>query len=49
MDAKKLHELQMDVVNQRGLPGLYEAMLQTSQRELCEALQKITVYLEQTH
>ena len=47
INAKKLHELRMDVMNKRQLSGLYEAMLQTSQVELCDALQEITMFLEQ--
>ena len=47
INAQKLHELRMDVMNKRQLSGLYEAMLQTSQVELCDALQEITMFWEQ--
>ena len=47
INAQKLHELRMDVMNKRQLSGLYEAMLQTSQAELCDALQEITMFSEQ--
>eukprot|EP00978_Attheya_sp_CCMP212_P004570 scaffold9981_cov51-Attheya_sp.AAC.1 len=45
-DTNKLHELRMDVLNEKGLFGLYEAILFTSGTELCAALQAITICLE---
>lgn len=36
----------MEVLNSRGLAGLYEAIIQTSGREMFEALCAITLYLE---
>ena len=45
-DTNKLHELRMDVLNEKGLFGLYEAILFTSGNELCAALQAITICLE---
>ena len=46
LDVDKLRQLQMDVLNERGLVGLYEAILATSQKELCFALKIITQYME---
>lgn len=46
LDADKLHQLHMDVLNERGLVGLYEAILATGQKELCFALKMITQYIE---
>ena len=46
IDANKLHELRMDVLNKRSLSGLYEAILQTSQTELFTAMKEITLFLE---
>jgi hypothetical protein len=48
-DPNKLHELQMDALNNRGLAGLNEAILETGKAELCLALQQITLHLEQQH
>lgn len=45
-DTTKLHEMRMDVLNEKGLQGLYEAMLETSGNEFCAALKAMTVYLE---
>jgi len=39
-------KLRMDVLNRRGLPGLYEAIIKTSGRELCFALKSLTEYFE---
>ena len=48
VDGQKLHELRMDVLNERGLVGLYEAILETNtgRRDLFEALRAITVHME---
>jgi len=48
-DSDRLHELRMRALNGRGLPGLYQAILQTEtgQRELRRALRAITVHLEE--
>lgn len=48
-DPNKLHELQIEALNNRGLAGLNEAILETGKAELCLALQQITLHLEQQH
>ena len=45
-DGQKLHEQRMDILNDKGIQGTYEAMLQTSDEELSSALKAITTYLE---
>ena len=46
IDGNKLHELRMDVLNEKGLAGLYEAIISTSGEELKAGLVAITEYLE---
>jgi len=46
-DAGKVHEMRIDALNERGLTGLNEIIFETGGRELCVALQEITVHLEQ--
>ena len=46
LDGNKLHELRMDVLNEKGLAGLYEAIISTSGEELRAGLIAITEYLE---
>jgi len=46
IDGNKLHELRMDVLNEKGLAGLYEAIISTSGDELRAGLVAITQYLE---
>ena len=45
-DSKKLHEMRMEILNNKGLSGLYEAMIETSGPEFFACLQAITVHLE---
>lgn len=47
ISGDKLHELRMNVFNQKGLAGLNEAILETGKDSLREALQAITLHLEQ--
>lgn len=46
-NADKVHEMRIDALNERGLTGLYEVILETGGAELCVALQEITLHLEQ--
>jgi hypothetical protein len=46
VDGQKLHEWRMDELNARGLAGLNEAILETGKKQLCQALQLITLYRE---
>ena len=46
-DADKMHEMRINALNERGLAGLYEIILETGGAELCVALQEITLHLEQ--
>ena len=46
-DAGKVHDMRIDALNDRGLTGLNEIILETGGRELCIALQEITIHLEQ--
>ena len=46
MDGGKLHELRIERLNERGLAGLNEAILETGKAELLRALQTITEHLE---
>jgi hypothetical protein len=48
VDATKQHELRMNTLNERGLPGLYEAILETGGADLCLTLRRITEHLERT-
>eukprot|EP00547_Thalassionema_nitzschioides_P005703 CAMPEP_0194216704 /NCGR_PEP_ID=MMETSP0156-20130528/19518_1 /TAXON_ID=33649 /ORGANISM="Thalassionema nitzschioides, Strain L26-B" /LENGTH=250 /DNA_ID=CAMNT_0038945533 /DNA_START=140 /DNA_END=889 /DNA_ORIENTATION=+ len=43
---RKLHKLCVEALNERGLSGLNEAILESGKEELCRALQTITNYLE---
>lgn len=47
-DANKVHEMRIEALNERGLTGLNEIILETGKRELCLALQEMTLFLEQT-
>jgi hypothetical protein len=46
-DAGKVHEVRIDSLNERGLAGLYEVILETGAAELYVALQEVTLHLEQ--
>ena len=46
-DVDKMHEMRINALNERGLAGLYEVILETGGAELCVALQEITLHLEQ--
>lgn len=46
-DTQRLHEMRMDILNEKGLNGLYEAIIETSQDELFASLKAITEYLEE--
>lgn len=46
-DVDTIHEMRIDALNERGLTGLNEIILETGKRELCVALQEITLHLEQ--
>jgi len=45
-DTQRLHEMRMDILNEKGLNGLYEAIIETSNDELFASLKAITEYLE---
>jgi hypothetical protein len=45
-DSNGLHEMRMDILNDRGLKGLYEAIIETSQEELCASLRAIVEHFE---
>lgn len=47
VDGQKLHNMRIGVLNQRGLFGLNEAILETGKKEILKALQTITLHLEQ--
>lgn len=47
-DSNGLHEMRMDILNERGLKGLYEAIIETSCEELFTSLKSIVEYLEST-
>ena len=47
LDPNRLHRLQIDALNARGLAGLNEAIMETGKAELCLALKEITIHLEQ--
>jgi hypothetical protein len=44
--ADKAHELRIEALNERGLSGLNEVILETGGNELCLALKEITLQLE---
>jgi hypothetical protein len=44
--ADKAHELRIEALNDRGLSGLNEVILETGGKELCLALKEITLQLE---
>lgn len=46
-NSQKLHESRMEILNRKGLVGLYEAILETSGLELLVALQAMTIHFEQ--
>lgn len=46
VDGQRQHEMRMDALNEKGLPGLYEAILETGGEDLCFALKRITQHLE---
>lgn len=46
LSSERLHEMRMDILNERGIQGIYEAMLETSGDEFCAALMAMTTYLE---
>eukprot|EP00557_Chaetoceros_sp_GSL56_P002777 CAMPEP_0176500480 /NCGR_PEP_ID=MMETSP0200_2-20121128/13576_1 /TAXON_ID=947934 /ORGANISM="Chaetoceros sp., Strain GSL56" /LENGTH=375 /DNA_ID=CAMNT_0017899155 /DNA_START=108 /DNA_END=1235 /DNA_ORIENTATION=- len=48
-NTEKLHDMRMDILNERGIQGLYEAILETSGEEFCAALKAMTIYLEENH
>ena len=45
-DSNALHEIRMDILNEKGLKGLYEAIIETSQEELFASLKAIVEYYE---
>ena len=45
-NIRKRNELQMSVLNSRGLAGLYEAIVQTSGNDICFALRTLTLHFE---
>jgi Tyrosine phosphatase family len=47
VDGHKLHNLRMETLNEKGLLGLNEAILETGKLGLCTALQLMTLHLEQ--
>lgn len=47
VDGSKLHEMRIERLNERGLAGLNEAILETGKAELCLALMTMTTHLEQ--
>jgi Tyrosine phosphatase family len=47
VDGSKLHDLRIERLNEYGLAGLNEAILETGKEELCRALKTITAHLEQ--
>lgn len=46
VDGSKLHELRIEKLNDLGLAGLNEAILETGQADLCRALRTMTEHLE---
>jgi Tyrosine phosphatase family len=48
VDSTRQYELRMDTLNEHGLPGLYEAILETGGDDLCLALRRMTEHLEVT-
>ena len=47
MDGGKLHELRMQTINERGLLGLNEAILETGKDGICTALKATTMHWEE--
>lgn len=47
-DTERQHRMRMDALNERGLLGLNEAILETGGVELCRALVEMTRHLEST-
>jgi hypothetical protein len=45
-DGRQLHNLRIDVLNQKGLVGLNEAILETGDTDMLSALQAMTLHLE---
>lgn len=45
-DTEKLHFQRIKILNEKGLAGIYQSMLETSGEELFNALKAITIYLE---
>ena len=45
-DSNRLHEQRMDILNEKGLKGLYEAIIETSGVELVTGLKSIVKYFE---
>lgn len=45
-DSHALHNLRIDRLNERGLVGLNEIILETGKSELCLALKAMTIYVE---
>jgi hypothetical protein len=46
VDGAALDQMRMDILNERGLLGMYEAILETGKAEFAEALKAITHHLE---
>ena len=46
VDPNELHELRVDALNERGLSGLNECILETGKTKLFQCLEAITLYLE---
>jgi protein tyrosine/serine phosphatase len=46
VDGGALHNLRINVLNQKGLVGLNEAILEIGKQEMLQALQAITIFLE---
>lgn len=46
VDGERLHNLRMQVLNEKGLIGLNQAILETGKQEMLAALQAITLHLE---
>lgn len=46
VDGQKLHELRIEKLNERGLAGLNEAILETGKEDIRRALETITKHLE---
>jgi hypothetical protein len=46
VDGEQLHNLRIEVLNQKGLVGLNEAILETGKNDMLAALQAMTLHLE---